>query len=81
MKCPACGTGYSSTCLLCRERSQRVTPLILVANKDQFAWPLHRPVWDSPAMEGMHCENCGKRIVPEMTMRELFGPCSAKVLV
>ncbi len=81
MICLACRTGYSPTCPLCRERTYRVAPLVLVADKDQFPWTLHRPIWDSPKMEGMHCENCGKRIAPEMTMRELFGPCSAKVSI
>jgi hypothetical protein len=74
--CPACRTVYSPTCPLCRERTQRLTPIILVAGKNQFPWPLHRPVWDDGLQRGMHCENCGKRILPEMQMRELFGPCS-----
>lgn len=76
MKCPACGTGYSSTCPLCRERTYRMTPLIIVGT---FPWPNHRLVWDDPRMERMHCEMCGLSIPPEMTMRELTGPCSAKV--
>lgn len=74
--CPACGKGYSSTCPLCRERSYRMTPLMLI-DDGQFPGVRHRLVWDDPTMSKLHCEACGKPIPPEMTMRELFEPCSA----
>lgn len=73
--CPACLTGYSPTCWICRERSYRMTPLLILG---RFPWPNHRPVWDNPLQDGMHCEACGIRIAPEMTMRELTGPCAAR---
>jgi transcription elongation factor Elf1 len=74
MKCPACGTGYSRDCSVCRERTYRITPLKIIGD---FPWKVHVLVWNTPEMARMHCENCGLDIKPEMTMRELTGPCSA----
>jgi hypothetical protein len=54
-----------------------MTPLILTNDRGQFNYQLHRPVWDSPTMEKMHCELCGMPILPEMEFRELFAPCSS----
>ena len=75
-RCPLCLTGYSATCPLCRERTTRMTPLKIIGT---FPWSNHSLVWDDPTMGGMHCELCGKVIIPEMTMRELVGPCSGRV--
>jgi hypothetical protein len=74
--CPLCGKGFSSTCFLCRERTYRLTPLMLIDDPTQFPWPKHRPVWNDPTQAGMHCELCGLPIPSTMTMKELFGPCS-----
>jgi hypothetical protein len=72
--CPACGTERSDTCPLCRERTYRVTPLLILGT---FPWTNHRLVWDGPQMGAMHCDRCGKPIHPYTTMKELIGPCSA----
>jgi predicted nucleic acid-binding Zn ribbon protein len=74
--CPECGKGFSNDCRSCRERSYRLTPLILIDTDHQFPGTRHRLVWDSPLMEHLYCELCGKPIPPEMTMAELFAPCS-----
>lgn len=73
MKCPTCLTGYSPDCPTCRSRSVRMPALKIWGT---FPWGNHYPVWDDPTCQGMHCDYCGLRITPEMTMRELTGPCS-----
>jgi hypothetical protein len=71
--CPACGKEFSATCPLCRERRFRLSPLKILGN---FPWATHHPVWRDERMAEMFCERCGLVIRPEMTMRELVGPCS-----
>jgi len=52
-----------------------MTPLMLIDNQ-QLPGRRHLPVWTDPLMTSMICELCGMPIRPDMTIRELFSPCS-----
>lgn len=73
--CVTCGKNWSPDCPSCRER-RPMTPLRL---QSKMPWPTHEPAWINRDQSGMLCNRCGLPIRPEMTMRELFGPCSARV--
>lgn len=75
LRCPVCGKGYSADCIACRARSTRMSAMKIIGD---FPWGTHSLVWDDSRCAGMHCELCGLKILPEMTMREVTGPCSGR---
>lgn len=73
--CPSCEQPYSIDCRTCQESHQKSALNIW----GKFPWINHRPVWANREETMMICERCKKEITPEMTMRDLVGPCPNQV--
>ncbi|MDE1822133.1 MAG: hypothetical protein KGI98_14935 [Euryarchaeota archaeon] len=75
--CVVCGHAFTPDCVHCQTQG-RLSSLKLLTD---MPWPVHQPQWMDATQTEMRCSRCGVVIRPEMTMRELFGPCSAKTEV
>lgn len=73
--CVECGRGYSVDCRTCQAGHQRSALNIW----GKFPWINHRIIWANREETMMICEHCKLEVTPEMTMRDIVGPCPNQV--